>query len=203
MHISLDELCQIFHPTSRDTLAKYVDGLNAMFDKFNINTAIRIRAFLCQVGVECQGFTRMVENLNYSSKGLRGTFPTHFNQAQAVAYARQPERIANRAYANRLGNRDEASGDGWKYRGRGAIQVTGHDNYKAFADYMKMSIEQVIPYLQTPEGAIAAAGWYWTINNLNRLADAQDIKGLTRKINGGLNGLADRMAIWTRSAIIK
>jgi putative chitinase len=111
----------------------------------------------------------------------------------ANQYANNPEKIANRAYAGRMGNGDEASGDGWRFCGRGLIQVTGHDNYQALADSLQMNIDDVPAYLQTFEGAIQSACWFWENNNLNQYADAWDIKTLSIRINGGTLGLEERI----------
>lgn len=202
MVISLQQLCLMFPHTGQQQLAQYVDPLNEVCDRFQINQPYRVRAFLSQLGVECAAFTHFEENLNYSAKGLTATFPKHFPPVVANSYARKPEAIANRAYANRLGNGDEASGDGWKFRGRGGIQITGKSNYQLFATYMGMTLDQVVAYLGTPEGQMMVSGWYWDANGLNRWADAQDMLTITRKINGGTNGLAERMAYWNQSKVI-
>jgi putative chitinase len=114
----------------------------------------------------------------------------------AAQYARQQQKIANRVYANRMGNGDEASGDGWRYRGRGAIQLTGKNNYIGFAHDMGMSLEDAIAYLETPEGAIMSAGWFWNNNKLNAIADKNDVTAMTKAINGGTNGLDDRARLY-------
>jgi putative chitinase len=134
------------------------------------------------------------ENLNYGAKGLRGTFPKYFpTDEMALAYERQPEKIANRVYASRMGNGDETSGDGFKYRGRGLIQLTGCNNYTSFATDMGMSMEEAIDYLETYEGAAMSAAWFWWKNNLNQWADQEDMLTLTKRINGGTIGLQDRI----------
>jgi putative chitinase len=154
-------------------------------ERFDISTLNRQAAFIAQCGHESGGYARFTENLNYSAQGLRATFPTHFNAGQAASYARQPQRIANRVYANRMGNGDEASGDGWKYRGRGAIAVTGKSNYAAFAKFVEMSLDDVIAYLATEEGAFISAGWFWKIHLLNGYADTGNMLAVTKIINGG------------------
>jgi putative chitinase len=121
-------------------------------------------------------------------------WPRHFpNIDIAKQYAKKPEKIANKAYANRMGNGDESSGDGWKFIGRGLIQLTGRNNYQAFADSIETDIEDIPEYLQTFEGAVQSACWFWETNNLNRWADTGDIKEMTRRINGGFIGLDDRI----------
>ena len=137
------------------------------------------------------------ENLNYRAATLRKIWPNHFKtDAIANDYAQRLNKqmhIANRAYANRMGNGDESSGDGWRFCGRGLIQLTGRNNYQAFADSLEMNINDVPEYLGTFEGAAQSACWFWESNNLNRFADKGDIKGLTKAINGGYIGLEDRI----------
>lgn len=159
-----------------------------------IDTKERVNMFLAQCGHESGGFTRFTEGLNYSAKGLLGTFPKYFPDLKtALSYERQKEKIANRVYANRMGNGPESSGDGWKYRGFGFIQLTGKDNFNIF------SKDTGIDIVTNPESirddlslAIRTAIWFWNKNNLNKFADAKDILGATKKINGGTNGLEDR-----------
>lgn len=169
-------------------------ALEAVLPRYEITTAARVAAFLAQCGHESADFTILQENLNYSAKGLHATWPKRFpSEAEAAPYNRNPEAIANKVYASRMGNGDEHSGDGWKYRGRGAIQLTGHDNYAAFAKDMGYeTTEDCIPYLETLEGAIESACWFWWKNNLNQWADSGDMKTLTKRINGGDLGLKER-----------
>jgi putative chitinase len=133
-----------------------------------------------------------VENLNYRPETLCKVWPHYFNESNANDYAHQPEKIANRAYANRMGNGPEESGDGWKFCGRGLIQITGKDNYSRFAQSIDTPVEEVPEFLGTFEGAIQSACWFWESNNLNALADNGDVLGLTKKINGGTLGLDER-----------
>ena len=162
---------------------------------FEINTAPRVASFIAQTAHESGGYRALSENLNYSAKALDAVFGKYFVRAgrDANEYARQPEKIANVVYANRMGNGDTDSGDGWNYRGRGLIQLTGYTNYKKFADYAEMSMEDAIAYLETPRGAVHSACFFWYMNNCNDYADSGDIKGQTRRINGGYNGLEDRI----------
>ena len=161
--------------------------------EYDIDTPERVAAFMAQCGHESGGFTLMQENLNYSAKGLRGTFGKYFpNDDIAKQYERKPQMIANRVYANRMGNGDEASGDGFRYCGRGLIQLTGKSNYQNFADSLEMNVEDVPAYLATFEGAAQSACWFWESNNLNQWADKGDILTLTKRINGGTIGLDDR-----------
>jgi putative chitinase len=150
--------------------------------------------FVAQCAHESGNFVFIKENLNYRAESLTKTWPRLFPTMEiARQYEKQPERIANRAYGNRMGNGDEASGDGWRYCGRGLIQLTGKDNYTFFAGSLGISVEDAADYLATFEGAAQSACWYWEQNNLNRFADANDAKGLTRAINGGYLGLEDRI----------
>lgn len=163
-----------------------------------IESPNRIAGFLAQTSHESGKYKFLVENLNYSDKGLLKTFPKYFNESNVMEYARKPEAIANRVYANRMGNGDEASGDGWKYCGRGLIQLTGKNNYQAFADSEQMDIEELPNYLTTYVGAVRSALWFWNKNNLNVTADAGDLVMMTKKINGGTHGLAERTAEYKR-----
>lgn len=167
---------------------------------YDIDSKERIAMFLAQCGHESAGFSVLSENLNYSSKALRAVFSKYFKtQAAADEYARQPEKIANRVYANRMGNGPESSGDGWKYRGRGCIQLTGKDNYIKFAqDFNKPEVIYNPELVSTPEYAVLSAIWFWNKNDLNRYADAHDVKGITKRINGGLNGYDDRNALYQK-----
>ena len=166
----------------------------AIFDKYEINTPLRQAMFLAQCSHESAGFKCVVENLNYSSDGLLKVFKKYFNEEQAQRYARKPHAIANRVYANRMGNGDEASGDGFKYRGRGYIQLTGKNNYTAFAKHLNRELDsEFLEYCESEEGALVSACYFWQRENLNDLADKGEIKECTKKINGGYNGLEDRI----------
>ncbi|MFW6219700.1 MAG: glycoside hydrolase family 19 protein [bacterium] len=176
----------------------FVSVLNQTLRKNNIDTLERVASFLAQTGHESAMYTVFSENLNYSRKALLKVFPKHFNEDNVDEYTRNPEKIANRAYRNRMGNGDEASGDGWKYRGRGLIQLTGKNNYIAFAKSINKSLEDVIEYINTFEGRVESAIWYWNTNNLNNFADNYDIRGQTRVINGGFNGIKHRLEIYNK-----
>jgi len=190
---------QFYHlfPRAQDPQG-WVDSMNNVFPNYELDSPKRIAAFLAQCGHESGGWTVFEENLNYSAKGLMGIFKKYFpDEATATAYQRQPEKIANKVYANRMGNGPESSGDGWKYRGRGPIQLTGKDNYRAFAKEMFDDWENLF---NNPDWvnadrdfALMSAIWFWNKNKLNREADAGDIKTMTRKINGGYIGLEDRI----------
>lgn len=174
-------------------LDQWCQALNTILPEYGINTAERVAAFVAQCAHESGGFKFLTENLNYKAASLRKVFPKYFPTDElAAAYEKQPERIANRIYANRMGNSDEASGDGWRYRGRGLIQLTGHDNYAFFAGSLGIPVEEAAEYLQTFEGAVQSACFFWEQNNLNQWADKRDILTLTKRINGGTIGLEDR-----------
>ena len=192
--ITLELLAAICPNTKKTVLEKYVDSLNEVAEYYDMTkNPARLASFLAQVAHESGGFNAVKEGLNYSVAGLRATFGKYFpTNEMAMNYARKPELIANRVYANRMGNGSEESGDGYKFCGRGLIQLTGRDNYTKFANDLSMSIEETVEYLQTPEGACASAGWFWDNNNLNSYCDRNDFTGLTKRINGGINGLADR-----------
>ena len=194
--LTAEQFNQLF-PRAQDPQG-WVDSMNNVFPNYELDSPKRIAAFLAQCGHESGGWTVFEENLNYSAKGLMGIFKKYFpDEATATAYQRQPEKIANKVYANRMGNGPESSGDGWKYRGRGPIQLTGKDNYRAFAKEMFDDWENLF---NNPDWvnadrdfALMSAIWFWNKNKLNREADAGDIKTMTRKINGGYIGLEDRI----------
>lgn len=162
-----------------------------LLGNYKINTPLRLAHFFAQLAHE-SNLKPIEENLNYSEAGLLKTFPKYFNKEQAKQYARKPQAIANRVYANRMGNGDEKSGDGWNYRGRGFIQLTGRNNY------LLLSKDTRIDYISNPDlllneaDSMIAALWYWSKNNLNTHADKDDILTITKRINGGTNGLTDR-----------
>lgn len=171
----------------------WYNALSKCLPDYDINTPQRVAAFIAQCSHESGGFKFLKENLNYRAESLMRVWPRYFpNIDIARQYANKQEMIANRAYANRMGNGDEASGDGWKFCGRGLIQLTGKNNYQAFAESIETPIEEIPEYLATFEGAVQSACWFWENNNLNQWADKSDILTLTKKINGGTLGLADR-----------
>ena len=189
--VSQDQISKLF-PKHKD-LSGLTAALNAVLPKYQINTPQRIAGFLAQCGHESAGFSVLTENLNYSADGLCKVWPKRFPSAAAAQpYHRNPEKIANKVYCDRMGNGSEASGDGYKYRGRGAIQLTGKDNYSAFAKSINKSLDETVAYCETLEGAICSAGWFWDKNKLNSCADSGDIVAMTKKINGGTVGLEDR-----------
>jgi putative chitinase len=175
-------------------LQNWYDALDAILPEYDINTPQRVAAFLAQCAHESGNFVFLKENLNYKAASLRKVFPKYFPDDDiAAAYANKPEKIANRVYANRMGNGPEESGDGFKYCGRGLIQLTGKDNYTFFAASIDVPVEEASEYLQTFEGAVQSACFFWDQNNLNQWADKGDILTLTKRINGGTIGLEDRI----------
>ena len=173
---------------------QYIDDLVDVLPRFGIaESKARLAHFFSQILHESGMMRFDSENLNYRASALRSVFGKYFKTDQEAAeYAHQPERIANRVYANRMGNGPESSGDGWRYRGRGLIQLTGKDNYQAFADWIGDPRIMDNPGLVSSEYAVHSAVFYWDRNNLNDIADQDDINLLTRRINGGTNGLAHR-----------
>ena len=171
----------------------WLEPLTAAFTRFEINTPERQAAFIGQCAHESANFKTLQENLNYSAKGLNATWPSRFpSEAEAQPYHRQPEKIANKVYSGRMGNLED--GDGWKYRGRGLIQLTGKDNYRLASDSLGVDFIADPDLVLTKEYAALTAAWYWNKRGLNKEADAKDFTGMTKKINGGVIGLADRVA---------
>jgi putative chitinase len=172
----------------------WYDAICEILPVYEIHTPERVAAFVAQCAHESGYFKFLRENLNYRAASLRATFPRHFtDDATAAKYERKPEMIANKVYANRMGNGDEASGDGWRYLGRGLIQLTGKNNYTLFAAAIDTPLEQIPEYLGTFEGAIQSACWFWEQNNLNKFADSRDITTMSKRINGGTIGMEDRI----------
>jgi putative chitinase len=200
--ITLEQLNEAFPDATEEDVAKYYNGFIQVFEDYEINTPKRQAAFIAQVAHESGQLRHVVENLNYSAQGLMKIFKKYFTTQTAAQYARQPEKIANRVYGNRMGNGPESSGEGWMFRGRGLIQLTGKSNYSEFAEDMGMSIEEAIAYLETPEGAVESAAWFWDKRNLNSLADRGDIVTMTKRINGGTNGLQERIELYEHALSI-
>jgi len=179
--------------TTPELADMWAESLDETCERFAIDSPFRIAGFISNVAHESAGFKFVKENLNYSAASLMRVWSSRFPTVEiAQRYAMQPEKIANRAYADRMGNGDEASGDGWKYIGRGLIQLTGKNNYVAYSLACDNEALQHPEIVEQPKYAAESAGWFWSVNRLNQLADAQDITGMCRRINGGLNGLDDR-----------
>lgn len=193
--ITLELLQKVCTKTKKETLEKFVLPLNEIGEKYALfeNTE-RIACFIAQIAHESGSFNYMEENLNYSAKGLLGVFKKYFpTEELAKQYERQPEKIASRVYANRMGNGPEDSKEGFKFKGRGLIQLTGKDNYTKFAKSMEMSIDEAVEYTKTVKGAVESAAWFWGTNKLNDLCDKKDFLTLTKRINGGTIGLESRI----------
>ena len=195
MELTLDQLKQLLPKNPH--INYWYSALSQLFPDYEINTSNRIAAFVAQCSHESGGFMILQENLNYKPVTLRKIFPRYFPTDelanQYCARSNKQEAIANKVYASRMGNSDEASGDGYRYRGRGLIQLTGKDNYTFFAGSLGISIEEVTEYMATFEGAAQSACWFWETNQLNQWADKGDIVTLTKRINGGTIGLDDRI----------
>jgi putative chitinase len=195
MELTIDQLRQLL--PKNPYVEHWHSALTQLFPDYEINTAPRMAAFIAQCAHESGGFMVLTENLNYRWQSLRKIFPKYFPTDElAQQYANMPnkqEAIANRIYANRMGNGSEESGDGWRYRGRGLIQLTGKDNYTWFAASLEITPEEATEYLRTFEGAAQSACWFWETNKLNQWADQGDILTLTKRINGGTIGLEDRI----------
>jgi putative chitinase len=171
----------------------WFEALCEILPDYEINTVPRVAAFLAQTAHESGGYRAIKENLNYRAVTLRKIFPKYFPTDElANQYAGKPEMIANKVYGGRMGNGPEATGDGFRYCGRGLIQLTGKDNYTRYAQSLEISVEEASEHLTTFEGCVQSAAWFWEANNLNQWADAGDILTLTKRINGGTIGLEDR-----------
>ncbi|MGP4958898.1 glycoside hydrolase family 19 protein [Pseudomonas helleri] len=217
MPITSQQLLQIL-PNAGQVAGVFVPVLNTAMNRYQVVDQKRIAAFIAQVGHESGQLTRLVENLNYSADGLANTWPNRYAEpdgkggylkvlvkdrqrnkpnALGLSLAGKPEQIANNVYAGRMGN--TAPGDGWKYRGRGLIQLTGKTNYRQCGEALGLDLLTQPELLEKPQHACMAAAWFWGSNGLNSLADKGDIETITRRINGGLTGLADRQAIYARA----
>ena len=190
--LTKDHIIHILHGNA--DAAAWADAALEILPKYEINTPNRIAGFFAQCGHESMNFTALSENLNYRAETLEKLFSKYFSKSgrNAADYAKQPEKIANVIYAGRMSNGDTASGDGYRFRGRGVVQLTGRDNYTQFGKSVGMSPEQVIDYVTTKKGALESACWYWNSRNLNAVCDANDIVKMTKLVNGGTIGLEDR-----------
>ena len=193
MELTLQQLKQIIPGNKYVTY--WYEPLQQLLPEYQIDSSKRLAAFLAQCAHESANFTAIKENLNYKAVTLQKLFKKYFpTEELAKEFAGKPEKIANKIYANRMGNGSEESGDGYRYCGRGLIQLTGKDNYTNFGDSIEITPEEVSEYLETFEGAVQSACWFWESNNLNQWADRGDILTLTKRINGGTIGLEDRIA---------
>lgn len=203
MPITQQQLLQIL-PNAGDQAGVFVPVLNTAMNAYQIVTTQRVAAFLAQAGHESGQLRSVVENLNYDAQALVASWPNRFTPALAAQVARKPEQIANIVYASRMDNGDASSGDGWNYRGRGLIQITGRSNYRQcslglFGDERLLQQPEL---LEQPQWAAESAAWFWEQQGLNALADADQFNSITRKINGGLNGLEDRLQLWARARVV-
>jgi putative chitinase len=192
-------------PLAVRTIPAFVDPLNAALMKFGITSEQRVEMFIAQFAHETGQLRSLVENLNYSAQGLANTWANRYSStgkfggapnALAMRLNRNPQAIANNVYAGRLGNGDEASGDGWKYRGRGGFQITGRANYEACAKALGLDLIAHPELLEQPEHACESAAWFWDAHKLNQLADSGNLTGTTKVINGGSIGAAERLGLW-------
>lgn len=189
--ITVDQIKHIAPLNKNPT--QWCDTFNNHIEKYDINTPLRVAALLAQCAYESGDFINLYEDLNYRPETLMHLWPSRFPTLMvADEYKMQPQKIANCVYANRMGNGNESSGDGWKYRGRGLIQLTGKSVYTNFANYLKVSVEDCLNYIMYPDGAVESACWFWKTKSINTFADKKDINGMTKAINGGLNGLTNR-----------
>lgn len=201
IQVTLDQFKKIWSDQKSEALlASLLPSLNATIEKYKINeNKNEVASFLAQVGHESGQGAFRAENLNYSAQGLQKVFGKYFpTLALANSYARQPMKIANRVYANRMGNGPETSGDGWKHRGRGGIQITGKDNYTALAKWLGKSIDDTIRFMETDDGFWIGAAWFWDVHGLDKVDDDVSANAETKIINGGFNGLPDRQEILDR-----
>jgi putative chitinase len=198
MELTLQQLKQVL--PKNPYVEHWHKDLSQLLPDYEINTPQRIAAFLAQASHESGDFIWLQENLNYKPETLMKLFGSHFpgGMAEANQYAHKPEQIASRIYASRMGNGPESTGDGYRYCGRGLIQVTGKENYTWFAASLEITPEEASDYMQTFEGASQSACWFWETNKLNQYADNGDFVTMTKKINGGTIGLDDRTARYKR-----
>lgn len=210
-HVTPTQLSLLFNTTPTAILNAYVDPLNDVMTRYSINTHNRIAMFLAQTGHESGNYrsTKIVENLFYSARRIMQIWPNRFPTVEsALPYAWDPSdpdredvALANLVYGSRMGNEVNGTSDddGWNFRGRGLIQLTGRSNYTNFARHVGLTLEKTITFVETPEGACEAAAWFWDVNKLNALADVADIRGCTRKINGGFIGLEERQKLYNNA----
>jgi putative chitinase len=199
MRVLTAELLGRLYLRPQERVAAFVAPIEKAFAEYGITTINARSAFLATVGHESAMLTRLSENLNYGATGLLSTWPNRYTPGLAARHARNPVMIANHVYANRMGNGDETSGDGWRYRGAGLIQLTGKDNQGRYSQATGLPVETVGDHLRKPEGAADSAGWFWSSHHLNDVSANGDMEAVTRVVNGGLNGLAERTALFNRA----
>ncbi len=188
---------------TRENAEKFLPYIQGACKAYDITTPLRVAGFLSQIGHESGGLAMLEENLNYKAETLMRVWPRRFPTLEfAQQYARNPQKIANSVCANRMGNGDEASGEGWKYRGRGLKQLTGKDNYTAFSKAIGTDFVASPDLLLEPVNAALSAGWFWSANNLNELADKGDVPAMTKRINGGTIGLDQRQALYAKAMAV-
>jgi putative chitinase len=185
-----EQVAQLLHGNPH--IQEWFQALDHILPKYQITSVPRVAMFMAQCGHESGSFTALKENLNYRAESLSKLWPKRFPPALAAQVAHNQEAIANIAYSNRMGNGSPESGDGWKFHGRGLIQLTGRTNYEHFAKELGRPLDEVVDYCETPDGAIESACFFWEHNNLNAISDAQDVLHATKVINGGTLGLDDR-----------
>lgn len=199
MNISLEQFMECTGCTRQNAIKWHQVVLEAM-RRYEIMTPNRAAGFLAQIGHESGNLSILQENLNYSAQGLMRTWPSRFPSIQvANRYHRNPQLIANKVYSSRMGNGNEASGEGWLYRGRGLKQLTGKDNYRRCSAALQVDLVSSPDLLLVPVYAAQSAAWFWHANGLNAIADGGSIEAMTRRINGGLIGIADRTARYKRA----
>jgi len=186
------QMQSLIHPNPH--YQEWYEALTDELSKYEITSVKRVAMFIAQCGHESGNFTALKENLNYQAHALTSIWPKRFPANIAADYAHNPEKIANRAYCDRMGNGSEESGDGWKFHGRGLIQLTGRSLYEAFAREIGKDLDECVDYCETPDGAVESACFFWEHHKLNAVADEGDVERATKIINGGLLGIEDRTA---------
>lgn len=192
------EHIQTMCPSIKDIADKFIPFINKYSEQFGITTKLRMAHFLAQVCHESGEFRHTEENLNYSAERLLSVFPKYFNAKRAAQYAHKPFAIGSRIYANRMGNGDEVTQEGYKYRGRGLIQITGKNNYESYNKVCDYDVLFNPDILAQPEEAVRSAMWFWKSRGLNELADSDNLNAITKRINGGFNGLSQRKLYYLR-----
>lgn len=203
MTITKEQILAIM-PNAKGVVDTYLSYINKYAPMFHIDNRLRMCYYLATIAIESGELRYVTENLNYSAQGLLKTFPRYFNSSNVNLYARNPQKIANRCYANRMGNGDEASGDGWKYRGRGFIQLTGKSNYKAYNDYlvkggMAVDLLKNPDLIAQPLGTVKSSMWFFDTHGCNELADKDMSEAIRKRINGGTNGMSQFKLYYQRA----